>query len=250
MLNALKDAVRAFLLRSGIVISRTPGQFNLGELRLSKLREAGFLSRCAVDGGAADGGWALEFHAVFPEAHILCVEPRDDCQSQLEAVARSLGNVTVAKTLLGADDGAAELHVHAAQSSMLNNSRDQRFGETVHCPMTTLDALVQRHDLPWPDLVKLDLQGAELLCLSGAAECLRYAEVVILEVSFFPFYTGNPLIGEVIPFMSERGFRCYDIAGLWRRPLDNALAQGDFVFVKNGSPLLADSRWSDTSSWS
>lgn len=250
MLDALKDAAKTLLLRSGIVISRTPGQFNLGELRLRRLREGGFRSRCAVDGGAADGGWAQEFRAVFPEAHVLCVEPRGDCQPQLEAVARSLGNVSVAKTLLGADEGSARLHVHAAQSSMLNNSSDRHFGETVECSMTTLDFLVKRLGLPWPDLVKLDLQGAELLCLGGAAECLRHAEVVILEVSFFPFYAGNPLIGDVIPFMTERGFRCYDIAGLWRRPLDNALAQGDFFFVKNGSPLLADSRWSESSAWS
>lgn len=250
MFETLKDAARTVLLRCGIIISRTPGQFNLGELRLRRLREAGFRCRCAVDGGAADGGWAEEFRAVFPEAHVLCVEPREDCQTQLEAVARSLGNVSVEKTLLGASEGSAELHVHAAQSSILNNSSDRNFGETVQCPMTTLDALVKLRGLPWPDLVKLDLQGAELLCLSGATECLRHAEVVILEVSFFPFYSGNPLIGDVIPFMTERGFRCYDIAGLWRRPLDNALAQGDFFFVKNGSTLLADSRWSETSSWS
>lgn len=250
MMTPLKEALKSLMLRSGIVVSRTPGQFNLGGLRLRRLREAGFRCRLAVDGGAADGGWIREFQEVFPESAVLCIEPRDDCQSRLRAAVASMPRVTIEQTLLGAEEGVAELHEHADQSSILNNSADRGFGTVVQRPMTTLDALVRKHGMPWPDLIKLDLQGAELLCLRGAGESLRHAEVVILEVSFIPLYTGNPLIGDVIPFMAERGFRCYDIAGLLRRPLDNALAQGDFIFVKNGSALLADSRWSATSAWS
>lgn len=250
MITALKETVKSLLLRSGLVVSRTPGQFNLGGLRLRRLREAGFRCRLAVDGGAADGGWTREFHEVFPESAVLCVEPRDDCQPRLRAAVASVPRVTIEQTLLGSQEGFVELHEHADQSSILNNSADREFGEAVRRPMTTLDTLVRKHGLPGPDLIKLDLQGAELLCLEGAAESLRHAEVVILEVSFIPFYAGNPLIGDVIPFMAAHDFRCYDIAGLWRRPLDNALAQGDFFFVKNGSPLVADSRWSATSTWS
>lgn len=246
----LKDSLKSLLLRSGIVISRTPGQFNLGGLRLRRLREAGFRCQVAVDGGAADGGWAREFHAVFPESAVLCVEPRDDCQPRLRAAVASLPRATIEQTLLGATDGVVELHEHADQSSILNNSSNREFGQAVRRPMTTLDAVIRKHGLPWPDLVKLDLQGAELLCLQGAAESLSHAEVVILEVSFIPFYAGNPLVGDVIPFMADHDFRCYDIAGLWRRPLDNALAQGDFFFVKNGSRLVADPRWSAASTWS
>lgn len=250
MIGSLKETVKALLLRSGLVISRAPGQFNLGGLRLLRLREAGFRCHMAVDGGAADGGWTREFHDVFPESAVLCVEPRDDCQPRLRAAVASLPRATIEQSLLGATEGVVELHEHADQSSILNNASDQKFGQVVRRPITTLDALIRKHSLPWPNLIKLDLQGAELLCLQGATDCLEHAEVVILEVSFIPFYSGNPLIGDIIPFMSERGFQCYDIAGLWRRPLDNALAQGDFFFVRKSSQLVADSRWSTTAAWS
>lgn len=246
----LKDSLKSLLLRSGIVVSRRPGQFNLGGLRLRRLRQAGFRCQMAVDGGAADGDWTREFQAVFPESAVLCVEPRDECQAKLRATAASSPKVTVVQTLLGTELCTAELHEHADQSSILNNSCGWGFGTTVRRSMTTLDALVRNQCLPWPELIKLDLQGAELLCLQGAAECLRHAEVVILEVSFIPLYSQNPLIADVIPFMSDRGFRCYDIASLLRRPLDDALAQGDFFFVNKGSPLIANPRWSATSTWS
>lgn len=250
MIAHLKEIIKSLLLRSGVIISRTPGQFNLGGLRLLRLREAGFRCCFAVDGGAADGGWTREFHHVFPESAVLCVEPRDDCQAKLRAAVASLQHATVVQTVLGAEEGIVQLHEHADQSSILNNSADREFGRVVQRPITTLDKLLSTHGLPSPDLIKLDLQGAELICLRGATESLRHAEVVILEVSFIPFYAGNPLIADVMSFMSAHNFRCYDIAGLWRRPLDNALAQGDFFFVRNDSPLVSDSRWSTTSAWS
>lgn len=250
ILQFVKNGIKSLLLRNGVILSRTPGQFNLGGFRLHKLRDCGFRCRFAIDGGAATGGWASEFREVFPESRLLLVEPRDDCQSSLTRIASSFENVVVAQTLLGRETGLADLHVHADQSSILKNSRQLEFGTSQRCPMTTLDALVQRLGLPWPDLIKLDLQGAELLCLDGAARSLAHAEVVMMEVSFLSLYAGSPLIGDVIPYMTDRGFRCYDISGLWRRPLDNALAQGDFIFVKTDSPLVADSRWSATSAWS
>ena len=116
--------------------------------------------------------------------------------------------------------------------------------------MTTLDALVRKMKLPFPELIKLDLQGAELQALAGASECLAHAQAVMLELSFIPLQKNWPLIGDVIPFMKERGFICYDIAGLWHRPLDGALAQGDFVFLNQNNKLRADSRWSDKDMWS
>lgn len=250
MLQIVKNGIKGFLLRQGIILSTTPAQFNLCGFRLQKLRDCGFRCRFAIDGGAATGGWAIEFRDVFPQSQLLLVEPRDDCQASLDRIANTFGNVVVAKTLLGRETGSADLYVHADQSSMLKNSRHLEFGTSQRCPMTTLDDLVQRLALPWPDLIKLDLQGAELLCLDGAPQSLAHAEIVMMEVSFLPLYAGSPLIGDVIPYMNDRGFRCYDISGLWRRPLDSALAQGDFLFVKKDSPLVADSRWSETSAWS
>jgi FkbM family methyltransferase len=250
MITRLKTVLKSLLLRHGIVISRTPGQFNLIGQRLQRLRDAGFRCRLAVDGGAADGRWTAEFNSVFPESAVLCVEPRDDCQWKLKSVVGSLPKVTIAQTLLGEGEGFTDLHEYADQSSTLNNSANQSFGNVVRHPVTTLDTLIRKQGLRWPDLVKLDLQGAELACLRGAPECLKHTQVFILEVSFIPLYAGNPLIEDVVSFMAANDFRCYDIAGLLRRPLDNALAQGDFFFVRKGSPFVADSRWSTMSSWS
>ncbi len=61
-----------------------------------------------------------------------------------------------------------------------------------------------------------------------------------MEVSLIELYKGNPLLHEVIAFMHERGFLCYDIPTLMRRPKDRTLWQVDMIFVKASSPLVKD----------
>ena len=113
--------------------------------------------------------------------------------------------------------------------------------------MTTLDRLIADTGFPSPDYIKLDLQGAELQCLEGATQCLKRAQAVQLEVSFLPFQQGMPLAADTLAFMKSKGFVCYDILALCPRPLDGSLAQGDFLFVREDSPLRSDSRWASDS---
>jgi FkbM family methyltransferase len=228
-----------------MIISRPPGQFVIPLIRLASARQRGLRVKLAIDGGAAEGEWARSFRKVFPEAHVLCIEPRDDAQPALNSLAAELGNVSVAHTLVGANEGTVEFHESGHQSSLLNDERGDSYGTLRQAPITTLDLLVAKRGLPEPDFIKLDLQGAELQCLSGANRCLSHTQAVLLEMSFIELQQGMPLIGDVVPFMRDRGFRLHDVLALWQRPLDGALAQGDFLFVSERSPLLADKRWSE-----
>ncbi len=56
------------------------------------------------------------------------------------------------------------------------------------------------------DLLKLDIQGAELMVLRHATARLADAVVVQAEVEFLPLYQGQPLYGDVERFMREQGF--------------------------------------------
>jgi hypothetical protein len=91
-------------------------------------------------------------------------------------------------------------------------------------------------------LLKLDLQGHELLALSGASATLPLVEVVLIEVSFFQ-QTGEPTIPQIICFFDSKGFELFDIAALSGRTRDDRLRQGDLVFVRQGTTLLADRSW-------
>ena len=242
--HELRSLIKSMLLKHDIVLSRPPGQFSIGATKLLRIRDRGLLVRCAVDGGAASGGWTRELKAAYPEARVLCVEPRRDAQKELERLAAEFPGTHLAATLLGAEEKAVNFNISAEQSSVLPDFRGEHFGQVAATPMTTLDRLIERLGLPQPDLIKLDLQGYELQALAGAEKALTHAQGVLLEASFIAFQEGMPLLADVIAFMKDRAFRCYDVFGLWHRPLDGALVQGDFFFLSESSPLLRDRRWS------
>src|SRR5688572_1449688 len=160
------------LLSRGMIISQPPGQFSLQQLKLQNAKRRGLKIESIIDGGASDGAWTRQVKETFPTARVLCVEPRQECQAGLAQTARDLPGVEHAATLLGDREGTMPLNVHDVQSSILNNSRGERFGSAVRdYPITTLDRLVQARNFPWPDLIKLDLQGAALQAPAGATEC-------------------------------------------------------------------------------
>lgn len=56
------------------------------------------------------------------------------------------------------------------------------------------------------DLLKLDIQGAELMVLRHAVARLRDALVIQAEVEFLPLYKGQPLFSEMEIFLRGHGF--------------------------------------------
>jgi hypothetical protein len=115
--------------------------------------------------------------------------------------------------------------------------------------MRTVDDVVEKEcgGRP-PELLKIDVQGYELWVLKGAAESLQGIKVVLLEINVLDIYTGVPLFHEVVSWLRERGWVAYDICGLIRRPLDQALWQADMIFVPLESPLRSDKRWASEES--
>jgi FkbM family methyltransferase len=82
-------------------------------------------------------------------------------------------------------------------------------GET-EIAVRTLDGWAADAGVNHVDVIKLDVQGAEVEVLQGAEDLLRTVRVIEAEVSFNPMYEGQALFGDVDAFLRARGFR------LWR----------------------------------
>jgi hypothetical protein len=115
---------------------------------------------------------------------------------------------------------------------------------TVSVEVSTLDRLfVSKISSGDRTFLKLDLQGYELAALTGGEGVLNHIEVILTEVSFFA-QAYEPSLAALIHFLDDKGFDLFDIAALSGRTRDNRLKQGDMIFVKRCSALLADTRWS------
>jgi FkbM family methyltransferase len=82
---------------------------------------------------------------------------------------------------------------------------------TEDLPIVRLDDYVREHQLPPPDLVKIDVQGFEDRVLRGGEETIRQAAYCMLEMSFRPLYEGSPIFDHVYRQMRELGFRLIGI---------------------------------------
>jgi FkbM family methyltransferase len=66
-------------------------------------------------------------------------------------------------------------------------------------------------DLPKPDMLKMDTQGAELDILDGGRELLSEAVAVVPEMRFFRLYEGEPMLGAVDMRLREMGLMLHKI---------------------------------------
>lgn len=77
-------------------------------------------------------------------------------------------------------------------------------GTTMHG--WTLDGIIGDNEWPLPDLIKIDVQGAEIDILRGATRCLQHCKDVILEAQHIDYNRGAPKDSDVITFMEQNGF--------------------------------------------
>jgi hypothetical protein len=71
----------------------------------------------------------------------------------------------------------------------------------------TLDTIAQQNNWPLPDLIKLDVQGAELDILKGAVKTLETCSDLILECQHADYNSGAPLADSLIEYLESIGFK-------------------------------------------
>jgi len=90
----------------------------------------------------------------------------------------------------------------------------------------TLDTVVKTMGFPLPDLIKMDVQGAEFDVLRGAQETLKSCKDLILELQHVEYNTGAPMREEVITYLDSIGFRL--VTGMFAQ----GPGDGDYHFTR------------------
>lgn len=195
--------------------------------------------RYVIDGGANRGSFTDAFLRLHRPERVILVEAIPDLAESLRAKYAGDPRISIIAMALSDKSGEAQFEINQseASSSLLpidpRNSewfaRDMRVARTVSVPTTTLPELMKREGLQTVDLLKLDLQGAERLVLSGGAEMLDRIQVIYTEVFFEQLYAGAWLFWEVNEFLSHRGFKLCGLSNIVHAP-DGDLVQANATF--------------------
>lgn len=235
VITRLKDVLRPF---EPWLPLRTPRLSWSRSLRA--LHDQGFVPATVFDVGVGFGTFGL-YHA-FPEAFFHLIEPTREAIPHMERIARTL-SCQIHSLALGDRDGEARFEVRAdiQGSTLLEEVGERNYLRFETVPIQRFDTLFPR--IQGPALAKIDVQGAEMMVLRGMSGCMAELDAVIVETSTIATVKGGAEVAEVVLFMREHGFVLADILGLKRRPLDDATAQLDLLFMPEDSSLRADRRW-------
>lgn len=171
-------------------------------------------SRCFIDVGANMGFYSILF-AKLTEKH---GGVSHAIEMDLENVGRmvksirlnNLTNVVTHHLAIGDHNGEVEYYRRGSELNTLMVTEKDRSHEKVTVQMRTMDEFVQENRLE-PDAIKIDVEGAEFLVLSGMHDTLRkkdlkvYCEIHLHRGSGSLHAFGHS-VEEVVAIFKEHGF--------------------------------------------
>ncbi len=139
-----------------------------------------------MDIGAEEGHMmALSSVAVGKQGRVYAFEPRQIAVDHLKVMISDYGlnNVTLYQSLLGTTIGEVEMFENFENPSSSSLYSEWGGGQSRIYPMTTLDAWAEKNQVIKTDLIKMDVEGAEMQVLQGGKTFLKEAQpILILEI--------------------------------------------------------------------
>ena len=159
------------------------------------------------DIGANAGFYTLAFSRLTGAAgHVWAFEPfAENAANVLHHLRLNMvGNVTLVQAAVAARPGLAGFQI--AQSNSMGMLADNAKEYLV--PTLALDALIQEGALPMPDLIKMDVEGAEASVLEGAKAMLQQRSTVLLIALH-----GDAPMRDCLKLLHQAGYTAFHLDG-------------------------------------
>lgn len=211
---------------------------NTPDKRFDLLKKQGFHPSVIYDIGSHIGEWTTQFSKIFPNSTFHLFEANRDHE-------KICYGPHVHYVLLGnTDDRIVTYHKSTSENIFWTTGNSIYKENNIHgceyipieMKMKRLDTFVKEHNLPLPEMIKLDTQGSELQILQGAPETLKHVNIILMEISLHQWNDGGPLIHDVIVEMDKLGFVLIDIPDF--HYVNDVLIQIDGIFCKKDSDFF------------
>lgn len=207
-------------------------------------------ARTIIDVGAYLGETAHWFSVLFPNATVWALEPFPE--SFAELVLKSGTKIKPFNLAVTNFDGQVELHYNSishtngiypinsdssdslsvAQRGEVGIKQNSTIG-SVLVNARSLNSFVEEQDILEIDLLKIDVQGAEVDVLKGSGNILNRVAVVLIEISLYDYYEKSSTIGDVESYLSPHGFSLWSVTDISNNPMNGRTDWVELLYVNS-----------------
>jgi FkbM family methyltransferase len=231
------------MARAWIADEPTTAAFHADSFRAQQLLLRRQTPRTIFDVGANKGQTALTYARLFPAARLYCFEPFPD---SLETFRERCGHLhQVEACCLAVADRAGKRRFFANACATMNSLLPLAEGAShyidgdktgrrgvVEVETTTIDAFCAERHIERIDILKLDIQGGELMALHGARQMLAGKKIGLIytEVLFGRLYEGQGNFHEICGWLAGFNFQVFGLYNFHYGP-NHMLSWGDAIFI-------------------
>ncbi|MCK9375551.1 MAG: FkbM family methyltransferase [Syntrophobacterales bacterium] len=208
-------------------LKESPSQFSraIGQYEVLKKKTIVNLlkpGKTFIDVGANMGDYTLMAAKIVGETgKVMSIEPAPNNIKWINKSIKLNGypNITVKNIALGETDGMAKLYLsHVSGWHSLIPSLPNRNQGDITVEVKTLDNLLKNDNCNNVDMIKIDVEGAELKVLKGSYQTLTKNHDIIVLVDIHPTLGVDP--NEVGNSLRELGFDLYQMVAPFNIPLN------------------------------
>lgn len=192
------------------------------------------------DIGAHHGETTAAYLKYFTQSVIYGFEPYPDSYYKLEMRFKDEKMVKMFQLAISNRNGMVEFcsNVDSATNSLLSITDEAekwldlpdtiKLKNIINVKVTSIDEFCMKEGINQIMILKMDMQGGELLALEGAEKMLRNKAIYLIysELLFVPIYIGQAEYYQVCTFLSKFGYKLFDMY--------------NFVYDKNGKLKWCD----------
>ena len=186
-----------------------------------------------VDLGAHEGYFSMLAATAQPQAAVHSIEPHPASSALIRENVRlnELTNVTVHPIAIADQPGRRPMvaGTHTGSTQFADRAVDAAGFEV---ETQSLDAFVAEQDLTSIRLMKIDVEGAELLVFRGAAQVLASRVVAYYALDYHQSIIGPDACREIDGRLRAAGYVCSSANGLWLYHLPECQAELAGLFAE------------------
>jgi FkbM family methyltransferase len=206
-----------------------------------------------LDVGSNIGNTVATYRSLFPQAMIYSFEPFSETFEIINQRFEQDRLVKPVQMAIADKPGTRKFYVRGRNdsNSLLPSAKyGQRYehieGATINkiidVPVTTIDEFCSDESISEIQILKIDIEGSELMALRGATEKLsgHLIGLIYSEATFIPHNQDEPLFYEVCEFLLSYDYTLYDIYHTIRAR-NGQLRRADVIFVSPQIRRVIDS---------